>query len=184
MKKSSSRPYFKNKQLILGNRQRGLFFPVAAAFAPLAANLIGKIIGRGKWKRTAKKRIKINQTSLMKHNKMTKRDKIMIMKREGPKRVTLSNGRTFIARYQRATRAHLPANVRLARPYKERAAPKGRQQRRWQVVQQVRGIGSQLSKLVRQVAKAPITLKNGKMALNELPNLYEKGTSKIKNKKI
>ena len=61
---------------------------------------------------------------------MTKQDKIMITKREGPKRVTLSNGRTFIVRYQRATRAHLPANVRLARPYKERAAPKGRQQRR------------------------------------------------------
>ena len=32
--------------------------------------------------------------------------------------------------------------------------------------------------------KAPITQKIGKMALNELPNLYEKGTSKIKNKKI
>ena len=54
MKKSSSRPYFKNNQLILGNRKRGLFFPLAAAFAPLAANLIGKIIGRGKRKRTAK----------------------------------------------------------------------------------------------------------------------------------
>ena len=58
---------------------------------------------------------------------MTKRDRMIMMKRERPKRVTLPNGRTFIARYQCATRAHLPANVCLARPYKERAAPKGRQ---------------------------------------------------------
>ena len=36
------------------------FLPIAAAFAPFEANLIGKIIGRGKRKRTAKKRIKIN----------------------------------------------------------------------------------------------------------------------------
>ena len=34
-----------------------------------------------------------------------------------------------------------------------------------------------------KVAKAPITWKIGKMALNELPVLCEKGTSKIKNKK-
>ena len=36
------------------------FLPIAEAFAPFEANLIGKIIGRGKRKRTAKKRIKIN----------------------------------------------------------------------------------------------------------------------------
>ena len=45
---------------------------------------------------------------------MTKRDRILMMERERPKRVTLPNGRTFIVRYQRVTRAHLPANVRLA----------------------------------------------------------------------
>ena len=42
--------------------------------------------------------------------------------------------------------------------------PKRRQQRRQQVEQQGCGIG-------------------GKMALNELPNLYEKGASKVKNTK-
>ena len=30
------------------------------------------------------------------------------------------NGRTFLACYQRTTRAHLPANIHLARPYKQR----------------------------------------------------------------
>ena len=38
--------------------------------------------------------------------------------------------------------------------------------------------------MVKKVAKAVITQKIGKMALNELPNLYEKGTNKIKDKKI
>ena len=48
--KKMSRPYFKNKRLILGSRktQKGGFFTLAAAFAPLTADLIGKIIGIGK----------------------------------------------------------------------------------------------------------------------------------------
>ena len=58
---------------------------------------------------------------------MTKRDRLIMMKTERPKRVTLPNGGTFIARYKCVTRAHLPANVCLARSYKERAAPKGSQ---------------------------------------------------------
>ena len=70
------------------------------------------------------------------------------------------------------TPTHLTANVCLARPYKESGPPKGRLQN-----------GSKLLKLNTKVAKAPITRKIGKMALNELPDLCEKGTSKIKNKK-
>ena len=63
--------------MILGNRQRGVFLPIAAAFAPLAANLIGKITGRGKRKRAAKKQnktkkqIKINYPKI----KFTKNDR-------------------------------------------------------------------------------------------------------------
>ena len=34
-----------------------------------------------------------------------------MMKRETPKRVTLRNGKTFVARYEHATRDHLPANI-------------------------------------------------------------------------
>ena len=59
--KKSSRPYFKNKQLILENRQRRSFLPISAPFPPVAADLIGKIIGRGKGKRTAKKKKKNEQ---------------------------------------------------------------------------------------------------------------------------
>ena len=91
---------------------------------------------------------------------MTKRDRIIMMERERPKRVTLPNGRTFIARYQRVTRAHLPANVGLARSHKGRAVPKGRQRRRGQVVQKGCRVGGKILKLVKIVAKVSITQKN------------------------
>ena len=69
-------------------------------------------------------------------------------------------------------------------PYKERAAPKGRRRRRQQVVQEGRGIGSKLFKLVKKAAKAPVTRKTGKMALNELPNLYKQEQAKLKTEKL
>ena len=49
-----------------------------------------------------------------------------MVRRQNPKRVTLPNGRTFLARYRRATRTESPANVHLERPYRQRAAPRGR----------------------------------------------------------
>ena len=52
--KKCSRLYFKSKRLILGNGQKVGWLPITAAFAPLAASLIGKIIERGKRKRTVK----------------------------------------------------------------------------------------------------------------------------------
>ena len=49
---------------------------------------------------------------------MARRNVIIMVQGDVPKRVTLPNGRTFFARYKRTTRAHLPANIHLARPYK------------------------------------------------------------------
>ena len=42
---------------------------------------------------------------------MARRDRIMMMKRETPKRVTLPNGRNFVERYKHVTCAYLPANI-------------------------------------------------------------------------
>ena len=61
---------------------------------------------------------------------MPPRNRIIMIKRRTPKRVTLPDSRTFLARYERATRNELPRNVNLIRPYKQRAAPKGRRRRR------------------------------------------------------
>ena len=47
-------------------------------------------------------------------------------KKNPPKRVTLSDGRTFVARYRCVTRAHLLANLFLRHPYRQRAAPRSR----------------------------------------------------------
>ena len=66
-----------------------------------------------------------------------------MVKRQNPKRVILPNGRTFYGRYRRATPAELPANVRLNRPYRRRAAPRGRRRR---VRQDGRGFKSAFKK--------------------------------------
>ena len=107
---------------------------------------------------------------------MPAREWIIIMKRAIPKKVTLPNGRTFVARYKCVTRDKLPSNMGLRQPYKQR---RGRCR-----IQQGRCIGSNILKLPKKVVKAPVVWELGNMALNELPNLYSKGTNKIKNKKI
>ena len=113
---------------------------------------------------------------------MTRRDRIIMMKIETPKRLPLPHGRTSVARYKRVTRAHLPANIRLKRLCRQRAVPWGTS---WQIsIQWGRGLGSNILKFVEKVIKTPIVQELGTMALNELPYLLNKGTNKIKNKKI
>ena len=52
-----------------------------------------------------------------------------IMELNVPKRVTLPNGRTFVARYKRTPRDQLPPNIVMRRTYTQRAAPRGRRRR-------------------------------------------------------
>ena len=62
--KKVKKQYFENRRLILGNgrTQKGGYFPIDTVFAPLATNLIGKIIGRGKKKsKTKTKTIKTHR---------------------------------------------------------------------------------------------------------------------------
>ena len=65
-----------------------------------------------------------------------------------PKRVTLPNGRTFVARYKRISRDDLPLNIRMRRTYRQRAAPRGRRRRRRQ-----RGQG--IFSFIKKAAKTP-----------------------------
>ena len=73
-----------------------------------------------------------------------------MVKKDTPKLVRLPNGRTFYARYKRTKHTNLPANVRLERVYRQRAAPRGqrRQQPRQAAAanQQGQGIGNLRSK--------------------------------------
>ena len=47
-------------------------------------------------------------------------------------------------------------------------------------VQQGHGFGSNILKFAKKIAKKPVVRELDKMALNKLPNLYNKGINKIK----
>ena len=107
-----------------------------------------------------------------------------MVKRQKPKRVTLPNGRTFLARYRRATRTELPANVHLERPYKQRAAPKGRRRR---VKQGGRGFKSAFKKafnFAKKISKNKAVRNIGKAIISEAPGALEGLSKKVKNIKL
>ena len=133
---------------------------------------------------------------------MAPRDRIIMIKRATPKRVTLPNGRTFLARYRRATRDDLPPNVTFPRVYKERAAPKGKRRRRRVIsyrerqrealrrrarAQRGRGIGSifkKAYKLGKKAFNSRLGRRITRAAVSEIPDLIENFGGKVKNKKI
>ena len=132
---------------------------------------------------------------------MPPRDRIIMIKRRTPKRVTLPDGRTLLARYKRATRNELPRNVNLIRPYKQRAAPKGRRRRlipyRERAAlarrdlrlrsQSGRGIGSAFKKAVNFGKKAfnsKLGKKVARMVISNIPNALETVGGKTKNKRL
>ena len=126
-----------------------------------------------------------------------------MIKRATPKRVTLPNGRTFLARYKRATRDDLPPNISLPRVYKERAAPKGRRRKRRRLVsyrerqraalrrraraQRGRGLGS-IFKKAYKLGKKALNSRLGKRitraAISEIPDVLENIGGRVKNKRI
>ena len=120
---------------------------------------------------------------------MPPRNRIIMIKRRTPKRVTLPDGRTFLARYKRATRNDLPRNINLIRPYKQRAAPKGRRRRRRRrrINQRGRGFGSTLKKAVNFSKKAfnsRLGKKIARMVISKVPNALETVGEKVKNKRL
>ena len=114
---------------------------------------------------------------------MARKNRIVMVKRDTPKLVRLPNGRTFYAQYKRTNRTNLPANVRLERMYRQRAAPRGqrRQQPRKEGAanQQGQGIGD-FFRAAKKIAKSKIACNIGKKALEYLPDVYENLSQKIK----
>ena len=92
-----------------------------------------------------------------------------------PKRVTLPNGRTFVAQYKRISRDNLPLNIRMRRTYRQRAAPRGRRRR-----QRGQGIFS----FVKKVAKTPLVRTLAKKGLEYAPGIYHNLTKRVKNKTL
>ena len=112
---------------------------------------------------------------------MTK-DRIVMIKRAVPKRVKLPNGRTFLARYKRATRNDLPANVNLIRLYKQKAAPKGK--RRKQKGRGFKDVFGKVVKLAKKVGKNKTFRKIARTTLEEAPGIVQNLSKKIKNKRL
>lgn len=105
-----------------------------------------------------------------------------MIKKERPVRVNPPKERTFIARCRRATRNKLPPNIRLRKPCTQRTTSRNIRQRPPAAVQQQgQGLDSIL-KVAKGVIKNPVVKKLGRGALNEPPNLYNKGTSRIQKK--
>ena len=94
-----------------------------------------------------------------------------------PKRVTLPNGRTFVARYKRISRDDLPLNIRMRRTYRQRAAPRGRRRRRRQ-----RGQG--IFSFIKKAAKNALVRSIAKKGLEYAPGIYHNLTKRVKNKTL
>ena len=92
-----------------------------------------------------------------------------------PKRVTLPNERTFVARYKRISRDELPLNIRMRRTYRQRAAPRGRRRR-----QRGQGIFS----FIKKAAKNPLVRSIAKKGLEYAPGIYHNLTKRVKNKTL
>ena len=132
---------------------------------------------------------------------MPPRNRIIMIKRERPKRVTLPDGRTFLARYRRATREDLPPNIHLPRVYKQRAAPKGKRRKNNRLIayrqrqrgalcrraQRGRGIGSILKKgfkLGKRALNSRLGKRLARAVISEVPDVLEKLSGKVKNKRL
>ena len=116
-----------------------------------------------------------------------RRNRIIMIKRQNPKRIALPNGRTFYAKYKRATRAALLANVHLRPAYKQRAAPRGRRRR----VQRGRGFKSFMKKgfnFAERTAKKAYNNKSirniAKAIISEAPTALEGLSNKVSNKTL
>ena len=99
-----------------------------------------------------------------------------MMKLATPKRITLPNGRTFVARYKRIKRSELPSNIVMRRTYRDRAAVGRRRVRRQQ--------GQGIFDFVKKVAKNPLVKTIAKKGLEYAPGIYHNLSKRVKNKTL
>ena len=95
-----------------------------------------------------------------------------------PKRVTLPDGRTFLARYKRVKRSDLPPHIVKRREYRQRAAPRGRKRRRRG--QQGQGIFD----FIKKVQKNPVVRSVAKKGLEYALGIHHNLTKRVKNKTL
>ena len=94
-----------------------------------------------------------------------------------PKRVTLPNDRTFVARYKRIRRVELPPNIVMIRTYTQRAALRGRRRRQAQQ-------GQEIFDFVKKVTRNLLVRSIAKKGLEYAPGVYQNLTKRVKNKTL
>ena len=107
---------------------------------------------------------------------MRRKKNYAMVKLATPKRVTLINGRTFVARYKRIKRSELPPNIVMRRTERDRAAVGRRRKRR----QQGKGIFDFLSKVV----KNPLVKTIAKKGLEYAPGIYHNLSKRVKDETL
>ena len=139
---------------------------------------------------------------------------IILRKRANPKVVNLPNGRSFTSRWERISRKQLPINIKVKRQrkigprrnnrmiYLNQAAPASRKIKRRRkneaierlmpiydrVNQSGSGLASNLAKAGLELSSKAISSEIGKKLINRgidnIPNIFKFGVSKIKNKNV
>ena len=100
-----------------------------------------------------------------------------MVKLQVPKRMTLPNGRTFVACYKRIRRDELPPNIVMRGTYAQRATPRGRRRRQ---AQQGQGIFD----FVKKVARNPLVRSIARKGLEYALGAYQNLTKRVKNKTL
>ena len=101
-----------------------------------------------------------------------------------PKRVTLSDGRTFVARFKRAKRSELPNNILMKRTYRNNFAKGARKKRTGGRRGRKKQSGKGIFSILKKVAKKPIIRDIARTGAKYLPGLYQGGVNKIKTKNL
>ena len=109
---------------------------------------------------------------------MRRKKNYAMVKLKVPKRVTLHNGRAFVARYKRIRRGELPPIIVMRRTYTWTAASRGRRRRK--EAQQGQGI----FEFVKKVARNPLVRSIAKKGLEYAPGVYQYLTKRVKNKTL
>ena len=108
---------------------------------------------------------------------MRRKKNYAMVKLNASKRVTLPNGRTFVARYKRIRRGELSRNIVMRRTYTKEAAPRGRRRRQAQQ-------GQIISDFFKKVARNPLVKSIAKKGLEYVPDVYQNLTKRLKNKTL
>ena len=125
------------------------------------------------------------------------REKILLRRLVAPKRVTLPNGQSFVARYERVSRKNLRRNITAKKVQKIGPRPWRRTQKGGSIIENIVKLGAKLQTsgfgkgLFRKGVSAgtkAISSDLGQKLVDEgikqAPNLCKLGASKIKNKSV